>query len=329
MSTDLTETIAAPTAADSSAASADDGWRVVRIVLLATYAAVYVVYVWKVGLPIARIAVLFSVAPPVLLAQVGKPWRAWLRTIGDLAIYAAMWLAYDRSRGFADAAGFPLQVQFPAYVDRFLAFNHDPNVWMQDRFYHPNSIRWYDVAGSLIYFTHFLFPVAAAVVLWIVSRRLWVRYMRRFATVLFAGVATYIVLPTAPPWMASSDYHVFPELARPTGRGWTRLHLRSVGKAFLKGAEWSNPTAALPSLHAAFALFVPLFFFTWVRRPGWRALMLCFPVSMGLTLVYFGEHYVTDILLGWLYVAGSFAFWNWWEAGRTGGFKIVMRGPDD
>ncbi|NBS00421.1 MAG: phosphatase PAP2 family protein [Actinobacteria bacterium] len=26
------------------------------------------------------------------------------------------------------------------------------------------------------------------------------------------------------------------------------------------------------------------------------------PASMAFALVYFGEHYVTDILLGWLYV---------------------------
>ena len=30
-----------------------------------------------------------------------------------------------------------------------------------------------------------------------------------------------------------------------------------------------------------------------------------FPLSMAFALVYFGEHYVTDILLGWLYVGAA------------------------
>jgi len=85
----------------------------------------------------------------------------------------------------------------------------------------------------------------------------------------------------------------------------------------LKGQQWANPTAAIPSLHAAFALFVVVFF--WRRMPNswWRGLSLTFPLAMGLTLVYFGEHYVTDIVAGWLYVGGSFWFWGSWEARRA------------
>lgn len=37
---------------------------------------------------------------------------------------------------------------------------------------------------------------------------------------------------------------------------------------------------------------------------------------MAVTLVYFGEHYVTDILAGWAYVAGAFWFWGRWESKR-------------
>jgi membrane-associated phospholipid phosphatase len=308
---------------DPATAPRPDPWRIVRRVLLAVYFVSYLIYIWKIGLPIARIAVLISVAIPVLLAQVGKPARVVLRTFGDLFFYVVMWLAYDRSRGWADELDFPLQVQMPANIDKALFFGTNPNTWMQDRFYHANDVRWYDVIGSLTYFTHFLFPVLAAVILWIANRQQWVRYVRRFATVLFAGVATYIFMPTAPPWMAGDPkygYNLFPNLARHTARGWSELHLKSVSRAFLKGAEWSNPTAALPSLHAAFALFVPLFFFTWVTSWKWRALMLCFPLIMAMSLVYFGEHYVTDIVLGWAYVGASFAAWGWWE--RTGSAKF-------
>jgi membrane-associated phospholipid phosphatase len=50
---------------------------------------------------------------------------------------------------------------------------------------------------------------------------------------------------------------------------------------------------------------------SWLRYSS-----LLFPLSMAWCLVYFGEHYVTDILAGWAYVGGSFWFWNRWEAKR-------------
>ena len=75
-----------------------------------------------------------------------------------------MWFCYEESRGWADRAGFPLQVQAPRNVDRFLFFGTDPNVWMQRHFYNANVIRWYDKVASATYFTHFIFPVIALAV---------------------------------------------------------------------------------------------------------------------------------------------------------------------
>ncbi len=279
-------------------------------------------FVWSFqanGLPVARLAVLGWVGGAFLVGNIGKPWTQQRRMVVDLVFYAAMWLSYDYSRGIADTFGFPLQVEAPRNIDRALFLGVDPNEWMQRHFL-ESSVRWYDVLGSLVYFTHFFVPVATSVYLWIRFREQWLRYIRRFATVLFAGVLTYVVLPTAPPWMASSSkypYRIMEPLARPTGRGWSELGLETVNSVLLKGQQWANPTAAIPSLHAAFALFVVVFF--WRRMPNswWRRLSLTFPLAMGLTLVYFGEHYVTDIVAGWLYVGGSFWFWGRWEARRA------------
>jgi hypothetical protein len=35
-----------------------------------------------------------------------------------------------------------------------------------------------------------------------------------------------------------------------------------------EGLDWGNAVAAMPSLHAAFALFVPAFFLPWLRPDG-------------------------------------------------------------
>lgn len=292
--------------------------RSIRFGLFIVYGLVFVWSFANNGLPVARLAVLAWVAAAFIIGSIGKPTDQQLKMIGDLTLYAVMWLAYDYSRGIADSIGFPLQVELPRNLDRLLFVGTDPNVWIQERFWR-SDLQWYDVAGSLVYFTHFILPVAVSVYFWITERAEWVRYIRRFATVLFAGVLTYVLVPTAPPWMAASTkfpYRILEPLQRTTGRGWNWLGLDTVNSVILRGQQWANPTAAIPSLHAAFALFMVMFLWPRIRHRWVRVPLAVFPVAMGLTLVYFAEHYVIDVLVGWLYVIGAFWIWNRWEGRR-------------
>jgi membrane-associated phospholipid phosphatase len=86
-----------------------------------------------------------------------------------------------------------------------------------------------------------------------------------------------------------------------------------VNTAVEKGAAYSNPVAAMPSLHAAIPMMLALFF--WSRARWWlRAVLASYVLAMAVTLVYTGEHYVIDELLGWAYAALSVtavhAFWR-------------------
>lgn len=89
-------------------------------------------------------------------------------------------------------------------------------------------------------------------------------------------------------------------------------------KAFTHGwknsLDWGNAVAAMPSLHASFALIVPAFFLPWLRPIWLKAAVLVFPVIMLTSLVYLGEHWVIDGLVGWAIVGGSFWLWNRIEA---------------
>jgi len=69
--------------------------------------------------------------------------------------------------------------------------------------------------------------------------------------------------------------------------------------------EAANPVAAMPSLHTAYAMMAVAFFLPVVRRRWWP-LLLAYPLAMTFTLVYSGEHYVIDVLVGWVYVAVTF-----------------------
>jgi membrane-associated phospholipid phosphatase len=81
----------------------------------------------------------------------------------------------------------------------------------------------------------------------------------------------------------------------------------------------SNPVAAMPSLHSAFALLVVAFFFNRVRK-RWLPLLIAYPIAMATTLAYTGEHYIVDALVGWAYVGLVFLFVGlgelWWQDRR-------------
>ncbi len=293
-------------------------WAWVRIGLIAAYGVGYVWWFFARGVIIDRISVLLSVALFLVVASVGRPPRHWLRMVGDLSLFVAMWIAYDESRGVADRLGFPIQVESVRNIDRALFFGTDPVVWLQDRFLRsPGNVQWYDVVGSMVYYSHFIVPPVTIAVLWFVSRRQWVRYMRRFATLLFVACAMFVLLPTAPPWMAGGgrnrlglELDALPPLRRTTGAGWRHIGLDGFVKAWDHGRDWANQVAALPSLHSAFALFVVVFFFPWIRDSRVRALLLLYPLAMAVALMYFAEHYFVDALAGWAIVGGAFWMWN-------------------
>ncbi len=275
----------------------------IRRALIAVYGLVFFWSAKQFGLPVDRIAVVLWLLGALVCGNFGKPMREQREMVRDWAILVALLFAYEYSRGIADQLGTRVHMTAIRDIDRFLFFGNDPNVWVQNYFNISHKVSWYELPLAVVYMTHFVFPVAIAVVLWLCNRRQWDRYMRRFALLLGAGVATYILFPVAPPWMAARDGYIG-DIARITARGWRSMGLSTVSKVFDRGKEITNPVAALPSLHAAFSLLVVVFFFKWMSTP-WRIFALILPLSMAFALVYFGEHYVTDILLGWLYVGAA------------------------
>ena len=275
----------------------------IRRALIAVYGLVFFWSAKQFGLPVDRIAVVLWLLGALVCGNFGKPMREQRAMVRDWAILVALLFAYEYSRGIADQLGTRVHMTAIRDIDRFLFFGNDPNVWVQNHFNISRKVSWYELPLAVVYMTHFVFPVAIAVILWLCNRRQWDRYMRRFALLLGAGVATYILFPVAPPWMAARDGYIG-DIARITARGWRSMGLSTVSKVFDRGKEITNPVAALPSLHAAFSLLVVVFFFKWMSTP-WRIISLILPVSMAFALVYFGEHYVTDILAGWLYVGAA------------------------
>jgi hypothetical protein len=319
----------------------DDRWNPIRTTLFAAFGIAYVAWFFFKGVIIDRISVTISIAILLIIANVGKPLKRWGVLLVEVSAYVAMWFIYERTRGVADSLGMPLQVEMPRNIDRTLFFGRDPNVWMQRRLYHPDRVRWYDVWASMTYYSHFIVPPIVIAILWVARRQRWLLFMRRFATVLGVACVSFVLLPTAPPWMAASGDRTIPldaldPIVRHAGRGWRHIGLQGFVHQWEAASEWVNRTAAMPSLHTAFPVLIVAFFWRDLRHWWWRGLALLYPLSMCWALVYLGEHYVADELGGMLCVLISFVAWNrieaWWNGRNEGEHESQQPGnftPDD
>lgn len=277
-------------------------WTIGRIALGA-YLLVLLVFVVRVGLPTDRIDQLIWILIGIVAAKLGQPLRVHLRAIVDWLPLLAALLLYDYTRGIADTLGMPVRVQELVDAERALFAGALPTAWLQERFYTAGDPQWWDVTAAAVYMSHFVLPWVVAAAFYMASRDLWWRYIRMVLLLSYTGLLTYILLPAAPPWYAARDGVVVETVERTISSGWSVIGLDFAGAWLSREQAGVNQVAALPSLHAGFALLASVALWQVVRNPLLRVLIAVFPISMGLTLVYSGEHYVVDVLLGWLYVA--------------------------
>jgi membrane-associated phospholipid phosphatase len=277
-----------------------------RIIGLAIWAICFLVGTAFIGVPTSDPLIAFGWLWLATIAwRSYLPWKQHLLFLRDWLPIALLLVVYNISRGYADDLFAP-HVTAMIDADEALAGGHVPTVWLQQHLYHAGQVQWWEVAVSLVYVSHFLTVPTVAVILWLRDRFQWARYMRRWFTLSVAGLITYFLYPAAPPWWAAEKGYLTEPVARISTDGWSALGLHSAGNTLnALQADQSNPVAAMPSLHTAYALMAVAFFLPVVRKRWWP-LLLAYPLAMTFTLVYSGEHYVIDVLVGWLYVAATF-----------------------
>ncbi|MCN0178357.1 phosphatase PAP2 family protein [Salinispora arenicola] len=298
---------------------ADGGRR--RVITMSVWGVAFVIGWLAIGLPTDPVYAFVWMWAATIAWNSARPWRSHLRFARDWLPVVLLLVLYNLSRGFADNGAVPHAYEL-IVADRVMfgwaTGDQVPTVWLQQHLYQPD-VRWWDVLASWVYFSHFVVALAAAAVLWLRDRRRWAAFMRRWGFLCATGLVTYFLYPAAPPWWAAQN-GLLEEVARISTRGWKVFGLHGAGNLLNAGQIASNPVAAMPSLHTAFALFVVLFFLRATRKRWWP-LLLAYPLAMTFTLVYSGEHYVIDVLVGWAYVGMTFGAVGlaerWWAARRA------------
>jgi PAP2 superfamily len=255
------------------------------------------------GLPYTRDWVFAWVLLGALALSLGDV-GGWLRgVVVDWLPFFLVLTAYDLARGGADGWLAPTHFLPQADVDVWLFGGAVPSVWLQQHLHHPGQVRWFEVAAFLVYVSHFFVTPLLAAVLWLRDRWRFRRFAASLALLTLLGCVTFVVFPAAPPWMAS-ERGLIPPTTRLIPQLWTWIGVGAEQGLVGTGYRYANDVAAVPSLHAALALLVALS--AWPRRWWARLIVAAYPLAMALAIVYTGEHYVSDVLLGWIYAVASF-----------------------
>ena len=222
----------------------------------------------------------------------------------DIALFAMqMWaftVVHEIPYDDPDALRARLKVHYPITLDRLLGGGRLPNTRLQAGLESRRGVGALDRWLSWVHWIWFFEPYIALLAILTRDRDRFPRAARQMAAVFDLGCATYILLPTAPPWWAAEQgetngeevRRIMVEVGEQTwGPAWERMY----------GALGGNPWAAMPSLHFATSLLAALLLAE--ARPGQGALGWAYALNLGFALVYVGEHYVTDLLAGAALVA--------------------------
>jgi membrane-associated phospholipid phosphatase len=209
-----------------------------------------------------------------------------------LAIYA-----YGAASSYAGELKLGVHYKPQMEIDRALTLGHGlPTVWLQQHLYDGRTGPLEAIA-VIAYAGHFLVPFLLVAAL-IITRKSQSIPLLVFAlmTTSILGDLVFVLAPTAPPWLAEQQgyitgvHHILKQ---------SLAHMHMSTLAAVEGdASKYDITAAMPSLHTAFAVVALLV----ARRAGMSrfsiGLLALNVVAVVFSIVYTGEHYVSDALAG-------------------------------
>jgi len=223
------------------------------------------------------------------------------------APFILLLLAYDSFRGIADDLNTYVNFWPMISFDMNVFGGHLPTAVLQDWWWH-GALQWYDFYFYALYAIHFVMPVALAVLIWKLMPKMYWEFVVALVGLSFMAFITYIVFPAAPPWMASDLGYIEP-IHRISSDIWAAMGFHDFSKIYSELSP--NPVAAVPSLHSAYPLLFVLYLWRLFggKQTWW---LLFYPISMWIGVVYLGEHYVVDALLGAVYAVGAYFGAKYW-----------------
>ena len=282
--------------------------------LIGVYALVYLAQGAFHGSLVSPVGlIMLMIAFALYTNRGGRFLRDWVPVLVGLLAYAAT---------VAAVPSFGLKVHYMPQIDidRILGFGTLPTIWLQEHLYHGHTgpLEAFSVA---MYVSHFIAPLLLAFAIW----AFWQN--RGFSDLLFGLLAvsilaniTFLLAPTAPPWLAS-EQGLIPHVQPIIKNALFDLDLNAL--ALHKGdASSYNVVAAVPSLHVAWPIICLLVIRKHRLPLPLFAAQAALMIGVVFAIVYTGEHYLVDAIIGALY-----ALVAWWLVQWAMGAQRRVRSP--
>jgi len=220
--------------------------------------------------------------------------------------FVLLLLSYDSLRGLAPYLNKNVHFTEMIDFDRWIGFGHLPTTVLQGWLY-PGHITILDFYFYGLYMCHFVSPLIVGIVIWKLRPAYFNRYIAAFILLSYAAFVTYILFPAAPPWMAAEKGFIEP-IHKISTNVWFALGVHDFPTIYKQFSP--NLVAAVPSLHSAYPLLIVLFI---GRAFGakWGWIFSWYPISIWIGVVYMGEHYLFDAVVGAAYAVTAYYVTNW------------------
>jgi membrane-associated phospholipid phosphatase len=230
------------------------------------------------------------------------------------APFALLLVAYEVMRDLAAAVGLPAHDL--ASLDRMLFDGYQPTLVLQAAVGGLSDADVFEDLGSVVYTTHFLLPIAVGAWLWTKDRGAFRTFGITLVVLCGLAFATYVVAPTAPPWLAqpSSVRHLIEDTIQRSGVPASLIWMYS--------HHDYNLYAAFPSLHAGFPVVAAAAAWRQSRKVG--VMLWVWAAIVWFAVVYLGEHYASDVIGGAVYAAIAIAIARTLAARPR---RIIRRSP--
>jgi len=278
----------------------------VRVPTTAIRAAAVTALVAGVAAPLVRRRL--KLPPPVVTATAAAaPFALCVlyprsRTRDAATCVLQMWAyfaTYEMPNDDPEALERRVKVAYPVKIDRLIGMGTPPTLRLQRAFGRPGRLSRPEKALVWSHWIWFLIPHGTS--LYVLVRR--PDHFARTAAHVYGtfdiGLIGYWAVPTAPPWYAAKA-GLMADGKTPE----VRRMMVEYGEQFWKsgwqplyGSLAGNPLAAMPSLHFATSVMAARMLAE--TGPVAGAVGWAYASTLGVALVYLGEHYVVDLAAGY------------------------------
>jgi hypothetical protein len=250
----------------------------------------------RLSLPRPLVGTAAAAAPFALCVLVPRS-RARDAGVVGLQMLAYLW-GYEAPNDDPERLASRVRVDYPVRFDRRLGRGTPPTLRLQRALGTPGSFAPWEKALVWSHWMWFFFPHGTVAYVLVRHRERFPLAAAQVYATFDIGLIGYWALPTAPPWFAAAR-GLFEDGRTPV----VRRMMVEYGEQFwrsgwgpLYGVLAGNPLAAMPSLHFATSVTAAHV----LRRTGRLAGTLgwAYTATLGVALVYLGEHYVVDLLAG-------------------------------